>query len=625
MQISPRMKVIVHDLVVVVLAWELAWLARFNFALPALHYFTANLNNLPTVVVLQSLVAWRFGLYRGLWRFASLQDLWNIVRTAVVGTIVVALGLFMTTRLADIPRSLLVLYPLFLIVLLGGPRLGYRLWKDSRINLRALASAAPRVLVVGAGGTGEATVREMLRDSRYQPVGLVDDRRELAGARIRGLPVLGSIDDLPALCREHQVDIVILAIASATSAQMQRIVARCEEAGRPFRTVPGVGDLVSGQVRLSDIREVSIDDLLGRDKVELDWQLIQRGLGGRTVLVSGGGGSIGAEICRQVARLSPAALVVIERCEYNLYRIEHELTRDFPRLRLVSLLGDVGDRAAVERALETGAPDIVFHAAAFKHVPILEQQAREAVRNNVLGTRTLAEAAIRHGVGSFILISSDKAVNPTSIMGATKRVAEMLCEALQGRSPTRFVTVRFGNVLGSAGSVVPLFQEQIRAGGPVTVTHRDMTRYFMTIPEAAQLILQSAAMGQGGEIFVLDMGEPIHINYLAEQMIRLAGKVPHQDIAIRYTGLRPGEKLSEELFHSDETLVVTSHAKILLARQRHPPTHILAEQMARLEAACERCDEAAVRAALQALVPELNPEPRPRSEANVVSLRRSQT
>lgn len=585
--IGSRNIVIAHDLAMVVFAWTLALFARFNFELPPLEYLSSGFRSLPVVLAIQALVLWRFGLYRGLWRFASLQDLWNIIRSAVLGAVFVTLGLFLVNRLAGIPRSILILYPVFLLLLLGAPRLFYRLVKDRSLSLRQIRNGT-RVLVVGAGDSGETLVRDMLRDPSYVPVGLVDDRLGLARRRIHGVPVLGAIERLPALVERYRIDLVLIAIPSASNQEMQRIVGICEQAGCPFRTLPRLQDIVAGGVGLREIRQVSIDDLLGRSAVQLDWQGIQANLAGKTVLVTGGGGSIGAELCRQVARLGASRLIVLEQSEHGLYLLEQELRERHPHLAFGFVLGDVCDRAAVEHLFARERPQVVFHAAAYKHVPIVERQVREGVKNNVLGTARVADAACRHGAESMVLISTDKAVRPSSVMGATKRVAELVCEAANQRYGTRFITVRFGNVLGSAGSVVPLFQAQIRRGGPVTVTHPEASRYFMTIPEACQLILQAAAVGRGGEIFVLEMGEPVNIAYLAEQMIKLSGQVPGQDIRIVFTGLRPGEKLREELFHGDEALVRTPHRKLLLAN--HPAVDVarVDDIVARLTEACER-------------------------------------
>jgi FlaA1/EpsC-like NDP-sugar epimerase len=401
---------------------------------------------------------------------------------------------------------------------------------------------------------------------------------------------------------------------------MRRVVEVCENSGVEFRTLPRIQDMGSHQPTVSELREVNIEDLLGRTPITLDWNRISNGLTGQTVLVSGGGGSIGSELCRQIARLRPAALVLFENNEFNLFEIERELRGKFPDLTLHAYLGDVRDRASVVRAFERFQPQVVFHAAAYKHVPMLESQAREAVRNNVLGTRLMAQTADRFGCNAFVMISTDKAVNPANVMGATKRVAEIYCQSFAQRSRTRFITVRFGNVLGSAGSVIPIFQQQIKAGGPVTVTHKDMTRYFMTIPEATQLIMQSAVMGQGGEIFVLDMGEPVRISYLAEQMIRLSGKIPGQEIEIVYTGLRPGEKLYEELFYTQEEYKPTGHDKILLARSVEVDWATLTANVRAIEEAVEQYDEGEVYRLLEQIVPELAAQ---QSVSNVIPFERA--
>ena len=604
MSLSPRFKIIVHDLAAIALAWLLAFCARFNFSLPPAPHLDAALDALPVVVALQAAMAWRFGLYRGLWRFASLRDLWNIIRAALLGALLIGLGLFLVNRLTDVPRSVLVLYPLFLVTLLGGPRLLYRLWKDHGLDLKARPEG-PEVIVVGGGSGGEMVVRDMLREGSYTPVGIVDDDPRLRRSRIHGVPVLGRVDELPAIVQRREVSIIVIAIPTANNAQMRRIVETCEATGKPFRTLPQLNDLVTGRVSARALREVSIDDLLGRDAVQLDWVRIQAEIAGKVVLVSGGGGSIGAELCRQIAALGVERLMVFERSEYNLYAIERELRETHPHLNLHGVIGDVCDRVAVEHAFSRFRPAVVFHAAAYKHVPVLQSQAREAVRNNVLGTAEMIAAAERHGCGAFVLISTDKAVRPSSVMGATKRVAELICESRNRRAGTRFITVRFGNVLGSAGSVVPLFREQIARGGPVTVTHPDARRYFMTIPEACQLILLAGAVGEGGEIFVLDMGEPINITYLAEQMIRLSGREPGEDIHIVYTGLRPGERLNEELFHADEASRPTGHDKLLLARHAAVDRQHIDPLIERLRAASDAFDEAAIDALLREAVPEL--------------------
>ncbi len=597
-----RALVTLHDLAVVLVAWLGAYWLRFNLeGIPA-EFLRQALLMLPVVFIAQGGMLWYFGLYRGVWRFASLPDLVRILKAVAAGVSIAAVAIFALTRLVLIPRSVFVLDGLLLVLLLGGPRFAYRWIKDRHLH----AKSGRKVLIVGAGQAGEMLVRDLLRDPDhvYQPVAFVDDDPGKRKKDIHGIPVVGTVDELLAIAPELAAELILIALPSATSAQMRRIVGVCESTGITFRMLPRIEDLVAGQVSVRDLREVKLDDLLGRDPVSLDWQAITRGTQGKVVLVSGGGGSIGSELCRQIARLQPARLVILEQGEFNLYAIELELRREFPGLPLEVVLGSVADPVVVEQALAHHRPHVIFHAAAYKHVPMLEGQVRAAVANNVLGTRCLASAADRHGCEAFVMISTDKAVNPSNVMGATKRVAEIYCQGLNARSNTRFITVRFGNVLGSAGSVIPLFQKQIAAGGPVTVTDPRITRYFMTIPEAAQLILQASAMGRGGEIFVLDMGEPVRIAYLAEQLILLSGRKPGEDIEIIYTGLRPGEKLYEELFHEAEEHVDTGHPKILLARSRPVDLGDRESVFAQLAEACDRNLEGRLKELLALLVPE---------------------
>lgn len=603
--LSQRTKVILHDLLAITAAWCFALVARFNFAVPPEPYLGAAISALPVVIISQAVVARRFGLYKGMWRFASIPDLWNIIRAAVIGAVVIAVVLFVINRLENIPRSIPILYPFFLIFFLGGPRLAYRFWKDHSLSLKNI-SGGQRVIIIGAGSGGEMLIRDMIRDGAYVPVGFVDDRTALTKARIHGIPVLGTLNELPQLVSRYEVESLVIAVPSATNAEMQHIVEHCEKAGVPFRTLPKIQDIVSGRVGLQEIREVSIDDLLGREKVELDWESIRGAVVGKTILVTGGGGSIGSELCRQIAQLGAANVIVFDKSEYNLYQIENELRADFPQTPVTCVLGDVCDVEGVNALFNAHRPQIVFHAAAYKHVPMLERAVREGVRNNVLGSYEIIEAADKYACESFVLISTDKAVRPSSNMGATKRFAELLCETKNRESNTRYVTVRFGNVLGSTGSVVPLFKEQIRHGGPVTVTHPDATRYFMTIPEACQLILQATAMGEGGEIFVLDMGDSVNITYLAEQMIRLSGHEPGRDINIVYTGLRPGEKLAEELFRDDENLAPTTHQKLRLANHVRSERREVLTTYQEFKAAVMACDETKVREILLQAVPELS-------------------
>ncbi len=592
-----------HDLLMIPVAWLGAYWLRFNLDMIPEPFMGRALEMLPVIVVIQGIIFWYFGLYRGVWRFASVPDLVRITKAVVFGVGLSAVAIFLATRMQGIPRTVIPLYGILLLGFLGGPRFIYRWFKDHKVYRRP----GKKALIVGAGYAGEWLVRDLLRDTErtYEPIGFVDDDNLKKGMEIHGIQVIGGSDDIADIAVEQEVDVILIAIPSSSTKQMRRIVELCEATGVPFRTLPRIQDLVAGRVSIKELRDVKIDDLLGREAVSLDWEAISLGLVGKSVMVTGGGGSIGAELCRQIAQLGPTRLVIFERNEFNLYTIELELRREFPQLSLVGLLGDTTNAVDVEHAFRTYRPDVVFHAAAYKHVPLLQNQARAAVANNVFGTVTVATHADKSGCESFVMISTDKAVNPGNVMGVSKRVAEIFCQGLDSKSKTQFITVRFGNVLGSTGSVIPLFQKQIADGGPVTVTHPEITRYFMTIPEATQLILQASVIGKGGEIFVLDMGEPVKIAYLAEQLILLSGKKPVDDIEIVYTGLRPGEKLYEELFHDAEALTDTSHPKILLAQSRDVDMIALEQVLDQIKQACSKADEQEIRVLLRKLVPEL--------------------
>ena len=601
----PRIAVVAHDLVMVYVCWQV---------LHVLRYLTRQetwpwLDFSPTVawvLVAQGLVFWRVGLYRGLWRFASVPDLWNIFKAALWGLTAIILGLAVYNRLGSVPRSVLVSYPFVLTALLGLPRLAYRMWKD-HVGKRD-ESDARRVLILGAGRAADALVRDLHRNGAFQPVGFLDDAPRLRGSRLHGLPVLGRLEDAPSVARETAAGMLVIAMPSLDAAAMRRVMGICERTGLPFRMVPSLVDALEGQALPGELKEVAIEDLLGRKPVVPDWKLIRSWLGGRTVMVTGAGGSIGSELCRQCARHGARGIVLLEQDELALITIQADLRRSFPSLEVQAVLGDCGDPAVTAHALRLGQPEAVFHAAAYKQVPLLEAQVREAVRNNVLATDTVARLCREQGVGTFVFISTDKAVDPANVLGASKRLAEMIAQSQDRKDGgTRCVTVRFGNVLDSAGSVVPLFREQIRKGGPVTVTDPEVTRYFMTIPEASQLIMQAAAVASHAAIYTLDMGEPVPIRMLAEQMIRLAGKQPGRDIAIVYTGLRPGEKLHEVLFHEDEHYRPTSHSKILEAVAREVSSEQVRAGVERLREAVTRYDEAALEQVLRELVPEFAP------------------
>lgn len=600
-----RMMAILHDVLVIPLAWFAAFWLRFNLDGIPNEYVLMAINMLPMMIIIQTATFWFVGLYRGIWRFASISDLTRIFRSVVIGCSLSLVLFFCVTRLTGFPRSVMPIYAMLLVIFLGGSRFAVRWFKEyQRGSTNDLEDK--RVLIIGADQTGEGIVRDLLRDQarHFKPVAFIDDRVGKKGHEIHGIRVAGEYKDIPSVVQKYQVDLIIIAMPTARAEEMRRIMRYCDKTGCLVRTLPALNDLVSGRVSIDYLREVSLEDLLGRDPVSLDWEAINEVVSGKVVLVSGGGGSIGSELCRQIARLKPSRLIVVERSEYNLFMLEQEFLEQYKDLTISLHLVDVACRSAMQHILATQKPDIIFHAAAYKHVPLLESQPREAIANNILGTRSLAQLAIANHVKKFIFVSTDKAVNPTNIMGASKRASEIICHTLNGSGVTQFITVRFGNVLGSAGSVVPIFRKQLEQGGPLTVTHPDITRFFMTIPEACQLILQSLAIGKGGEIFVLDMGEPIKIQFLAEQMIQLAGKKLGEDIEIVYTGLRSGEKLYEELFLPNEVLSKTPHEKILQAKAQSYNWVWLSEILDALEIACRDCDEVKLRLLLLQLVPE---------------------
>ncbi|MGG6461469.1 polysaccharide biosynthesis protein [Solilutibacter silvestris] len=605
----PRGLIVAHDLAIVWVTWVgLHWI---RYGIPSAGPLPpqADFWSTETAIVLlaQGLVFWRVGLYRGLWRFASTPDLWNILKAAVAGIVVITLALFVYNRLGGVPRSVLLLYPFVLAGLLGAPRLLYRAWKDSS-EQRQLSATATRVLILGAGRAGEQLVRDLRRTSAYHPVGFLDDSAQLRGGKLHGIPVLGTINQAADIARKTAARLLIIAMPSLDATSMQRIITTCERSGLPFRMVPRLKDVLEGRAMPGQLKEVDIDDLLGREPVVSDWRAIREWLGGRSVLVTGAGGSIGSELCRQCARQGAKRITLLEFDELSLMRIHAELQRDFASIELVPILGDCGDVAVARRALELSEADAVFHAAAYKQVPVLESQLREAIRNNALASQTMAAASAEAGVSTFILISTDKAVDPVNVLGASKRLAEMLCQAYAANSRTHYITVRFGNVLDSAGSVVPLFRDQINSGGPVTVTDPQVTRYFMTIPEACLLILQAASIGSHEAVYTLDMGSPVAIRQLAEQMIRLAGKQPGRDIAIIYTGLRPGEKLHETLFHSEEQYRRTAHPKILQGIARPVDVTMLEERSRAIRKASDDYDLDTLIELLRDTVPEFEPE-----------------
>ncbi len=597
-----------HDVVVAALAWCLAFWLRLNLEVPE-PYFSAMLESLAWVVPLQAVVFWTFGLYRGIWRYASVSDLLRIAVAVSAAGALVAVGLALQPQPTGVPRSVLLIDPLLLAVMMGASRLLYRAWRERRGQLPLGESRG--VFVLGAGDAGARLVGELAAAPQWRVAGLFDDNGGKHGRSIHGVKVLGGLDRI-ARARESLpwVTHAVIAMPGSGHAARRRAAERAADAGLRVLTVPSFDDLASGRVTVSQLRDVELDDLLGRDPVVLDDAGLNGWIRGRTVLVTGAGGSIGSELCRQVARFAPARLVMLDASEYALYTIEQEFAREHPQVAITAIAADVRSAPRLAQVFAKWQPQVVLHAAAYKHVPLMEtDNCAEAVLNNVAGTLATARAAIASGADKFVLVSTDKAVNPTNVMGATKRLAEMACERLQEPArTTRFVMVRFGNVLGSTGSVIPRFREQIAAGGPVTVTDPNITRYFMSIPEAAQLVLQAGLMGRGGEIFVLDMGEPVRIADLAREMIRLSG-FGTEEIRIVYTGLRPGEKLYEEPLADDEQTLGTPHPKLRIAKARASGDDVLSaldRWLATL--ANDPPEDDAIKRELARFVPEYQPQ-----------------
>ena len=603
---ASRWQVILFDALMVVVAWFLSYWIYFNLGTIPQKYFDHAVTMLPLVVLCHSAMSIGFAVPRGAWRFTSTHDIYPIVMSVCGGIAVSGFVGFLLTRLEFIPRVLFLVYGVLLIGLLSSCRLLYRSYHTPRLQ----GGAGKRVLIIGGGVAGNMLVIDLKNSTPllYKAVGILDDNPRLKGSHIQGIRVLGTCSSLPQLTQGLHIEQVLIAMPSATTEEMSRIVDYCLDAEIPYLTLPKVQEILDGTARSRDLRPVALDDLLGRNPISLDIDLISSSLRNKNVLITGAGGSIGSELCRQVVQLGPASLILLEQNEFNLYTIAQEIDSMQCDIPLHARLGDVCDEPGIRLVFAQYEPDIVFHAAAYKHVPSLQGQVREAVRNNLVGTEVMARISCESGCKQFVLISTDKAVNPTSIMGATKRMAEILVQALNVDSEVAFITVRFGNVLGSAGSVVPLFKKQIEAGGPVTVTHPDVTRYFMTIAEACQLIMQASAIGQGSEIFVLDMGSPVSIDFIARQYIRMAGSVPGRDIEIVYTGLRPGEKLAEELFHDDEKLSETVHHQINLAESRILDRGVVMTAISSLLSKCEQSDVVGIEQIMKTLVPEYTPE-----------------
>jgi FlaA1/EpsC-like NDP-sugar epimerase len=612
--VTKRRLHVVIDLLVLVASFTLAYLLRFDFELPRAHVEDL-LTQLPYVVLLQMAALWLAGVYTFIWRYVGMSEARAFANAALLSALpVLAVRLVLPVSLNDyrVPISICLIDT---AIAFGGA-LGLRVLRRAvyeRAHTRrgaAVREGAGRrrkpVLLIGAGHAGMLAAKEIRGrgDADLAIKGFIDDDRSKAGSMVQGVRVLGTTDDLPRIVRDLDIDHVILTIAQTSRRDIRRIVGVCEQIPIKIRVIPGLYELLHGHVEVSHIRDIQVEDLLGREPVELDFEGMSHFLGGKTVMVTGAGGSIGSELARQVARFNPSSLLLVERAEPALFQIDREMREEIPGLETVPLVADVGDAERMSRVMAEHRPQVILHAAAHKHVPMMESNASEAVKNNVLATYTLGRIAGECGAEVFVLVSTDKAVRPTSIMGASKRIAELAVQSLDSRYATRYVAVRFGNVIGSTGSVIPIFQEQIRKGGPVTVTHEQMKRYFMTIPEAAQLVLQAGGIGKGREIFILDMGEPVRILDLAVDTITLSGLKPYEDIDIVVTGVRPGEKLFEELAVSEEQITKTRHPKIYVGAIVTYPEERVAEGLRRLAEFASLGEERRIREFMAAFLPE---------------------
>ncbi|MGB5106185.1 MAG: nucleoside-diphosphate sugar epimerase/dehydratase [Candidatus Zixiibacteriota bacterium] len=593
-----RLTIVMLDLIIIAAAYYCAYLIRFEGGIPS-----ADLNilqqSLPVVIILRFSMLLYFRLYSGYYRYASISDLTQILKAITAGSILIAIPTYFFGY-GNIPRGVFVIEWLLLVVLLGG----------SRFMLRAARELMPqmwrqgrRTFIVGAGSAGEMVLRELRKTPMgLKPVGIIDDDQQKHGMRLHGTTVVGGSDDLDRLALKYKVTDAIIAIPSATGPQMRALVDSCRRAHLSFKSLPPLREIIGGQVELSQVRNISVEDLLGRNPVRLDSVRLATFIQGKRILVTGGAGSIGSEICRQVMRFHPDRLTIIDRAENRLYEMLHEMRGQAGNEAIDPHVADINDAAKMDRIFELIKPEIVFHAAAYKQVPLMETFPEEATRNNIFGTKTLVELADKHEVAVVVMISTDKAVRPSSVMGASKRIAEILVQCFAKRSRTSFITVRFGNVLGSDGSVVPIFKRQIEHGGPVTVTHPEMTRYFMTIAEASLLVMQAATIGKSGDILVLNMGEPVRIVDLARSMITLSGRVPDEEILIEFTGLRPGEKLTEELF-DEEGLQSSEHENILVARATDYEWEAIKAELAKLDRAAREQDREQIIQLFREIVP----------------------
>lgn len=630
------------DILLITLAYVLAYYLRFEIFLFSLEPST-YIAILPALLAVKLPVFYAYGLYRGMWRYTGMSDLRNIVMAVVISSVAIGVVMLLVNQFHGYSRAVFVLDGVFTLFLVGASRVGVRFaFQRSRLDKGQKLPGKKRILLIGAGDAAEKIVRELKNNPTlpYQAVGFVDDDVKKFRRRIHNVTVLGNIDDLAEHAEWSRADELLIAIAAIDAAGMQRLVALCRKTGLPFKVLPGLGELIDGQVSVSAMRDINYTDLLGREQVNLDQEQIGGYVRGKTILVTGAGGSIGSELCRQLLHFQPGLLVLYDSGEENLYKIQMELEHDHAFKNYVTVLGQVQNKQLLSKVFGRYSPEVVFHAAAYKHVPLVEMNPWEAVSNNIVAVKHLIEASVEHGVRRFVLVSTDKAVRPTNVMGASKRATELImlsycreewnrlhgdteaAQAAEATQPatgprpcadcdcrdTTFMAVRFGNVLGSSGSVIPLFKQQIEKGGPITVTHPDITRYFMSIQEAAQLILQAGAMGQGGEIFLLKMGAPVKIASLAQDLIKLMGGAANQNIKITYTGLRPGEKLYEELITEGEGIVPTGHKKIMVLRGQGAPRQTVDTLVDELVLRARAYNGPGIKETLQKLIPEYQPD-----------------
>ncbi len=607
------------DLLLLFFSYYFSYLIRFEGDIPA-GYFIIFKKTVWLIIPFKLACFLVFRLYKGMWRYTSIPDLLNLVRAIFVSSTGIILAILFLHQFQGYPRSVFIIDGALTLLFIGGIRLLIRILltngsspngKFSPFALDSGKGSFKRLLIIGAGDAGEKMFRE-LRDNPnldYHIVGFVDDDPKKLGMRIHGVPILGKVDELARLVKKHEIGEVLIAISSASGKEMRHIVERCKEAGIKFKTIPGIGELIDGRVSIKTIRDVAYEDLMRRKPIRTEMKKIEEYIRDQTILVTGAGGSLGSELCRQIARFGPSPLILLDCAENNLFQVEMEFSRDYPRVKYIPILGNILNSTLLDNIFQAHHPGVVFHAAAYKHVPMMELNPWEAIQNNIQGTQCLLEAARHYGAERFVFVSTDKAVRPTNVMGASKRVGELLTQSYSRENHGRFMSVRFGNVIGSSGSVIPLFHDQIKKGGPVTVTHPEVTRFFMTIPEAAQLILQAGAMGEGGEIFILDMGTPIRIADLAKDLIRLSGFEPGRDIEIQFTGLRPGEKLYEELITEGEGIVTTPHEKILVLRGNSIQRDAFRSKISDLCRLAAKQDALKIKEKIKEIVPEYQISP----------------